>query len=432
MKKSVVIIGSHWGDEGKGKIVDLLMEKANVVVRFQGGNNAGHTLVIQGEKTALRFIPSGILRPHVHCYIGNGVVVSPPSLLQEIDALEQRGVAVKERLHISSACPLVLPFHIALDKVRETARGDKPIGTTGRGIGPAYEDKVARRGMRLSDIFDEKRCQEKLETIADYHNFVLTHYYKQEPLDVKAILDEYLAAAVVIKPMLTDVTQTLKALRLKGENILFEGAQGSLLDIDHGTYPYVTSSNTTAGAVSTGAGFGSTYVDEVIAITKAYVTRVGMGAFPTELGDAAGQLLAERGREFGTVTGRARRCGWFDAVAMSRAIAVNGFTGLAITKLDVLDAFKEISICVAYDYKGKRVDFPPADEYELAQCNPVYETLPGWESSTLGVTDYESLPENAKVYLKRLEAVLGVPIQMISTGAERDATIVVRHPFEAF
>ena len=392
MGKNVVILGSQWGDEGKGKIVDLLTDKASVVARFQGGHNAGHTLVIDGKKTALHLIPSGILRSHVNCVIGNGVVVAPDALLKEIQMLEERGVKVRGRLKVSGSCPLILPYHIALDQAREAARGNAKIGTTGRGIGPAYEDKVARRGLRLSDLANIERFAEKLKEVMDYHNFALTEYYKADPVDFDQTLALAKEWAQVLLPMKADVTKILHDAREAGENILFEGAQGSLLDIDHGTYPFVTSSNTTAGSTATGSGFGPLYLDYVLGITKAYTTRVGAGPFPTELHCEIGRYLGEKGHEFGTTTGRERRCGWFDAVALRQAVRVNSISGICLTKLDVLDGLDEIKICVGYqDADGSDADMPMhADDFD--SITPVYETMPGWSAVTVGVQKLEDLP----------------------------------------
>lgn len=431
MAKNIVIIGTQWGDEGKGKLVDLLTENVDAVARYQGGHNAGHTLIIDGEKTILRLIPSGILRENVQCYIGNGVVLSPKALMEEIQELEGKGVAVRERLMLSPACPLILPVHIALDKARETAKGKSAIGTTGRGIGPAYEDKIARRAVRLADLQDEKRFSDKLERILDYHNFVLQHYYKQSPVSVEQVLTEVMPLAPQLMAMMSDVAAKLNDHRTKGHKILFEGAQGMFLDIDHGTYPYVTSSNTCVGAVASGAGFGPNYIDYVLGITKVYTTRVGGGPFPTELQDETGLSLAEKGHEFGSVTGRPRRCGWFDAVLLRRAVQVNSISGLCLTKLDVLDGFDTLKICVAYqDANGNKVQLPPVDAEDFRHCSPVYETVPGWQESTSEMKVFDDLPANAKAYIKRIEALVGVPVHIISTGAERNATIMLQHPFE--
>lgn len=430
MGKNIIVLGSQWGDEGKGKIVDLLTDHASVVVRFQGGHNAGHTLVIDGSKTILRLIPSGILRQSVQCIIGNGVVISPNALLNEINELENKGIPVQQRLKISAACPLVLPYHVALDKAREIARGKTAIGTTGRGIGPAYEDKIARRGLRLADLLHTERFTDKLTNILDYHNFVLREYFHQPEVSVQNVLDEVLPLAATLKNMVTDIPQLLAEFQKQNKSILFEGAQGSFLDIDHGTYPFVTSSNTTAGCASTGSGFGPLYFDYVLGIAKAYCTRVGAGPFPTELSDDIGTHLVEKGHEFGSVTGRRRRCGWIDTVILRRSIQLNSISGLCITKLDVLDGLATIRICVAYKYQGELISTPPIDTEEYLQCEPVYEDLPGWTESTQGIVKYENLPANARAYLRRLEELLSVPIDIISTAPDRDKTIVVRHPFD--
>jgi len=429
MGRNVVILGSQWGDEGKGKIVDLLTDKASVVARFQGGHNAGHTLVIDGKKTALHLIPSGILRSHVNCVIGNGVVVAPDALLKEIQMLEERGVKVRGRLKVSGSCPLILPYHIALDQAREAARGNAKIGTTGRGIGPAYEDKVARRGLRLSDLANIERFAQKLKEVMDYHNFALTEYYKADPVDFDQTLALVKEWAQVLLPMKADVTKILHDAREASENILFEGAQGSLLDIDHGTYPFVTSSNTTAGSTATGSGFGPLYLDYVLGITKAYTTRVGSGPFPTELHCEIGRYLGEKGHEFGTTTGRERRCGWFDAVALRQAVRVNSISGICLTKLDVLDGLDEIKICVGYqDTDGNDAGMPMhADDFE--NITPVYETMPGWSSVTVGVQKLEDLPEAAKNYIYRIEELTGAPVDVVSTGPDRVETIVLKHAF---
>ncbi|ASK35422.1 adenylosuccinate synthase [Alloalcanivorax mobilis] len=429
MGKNVVILGTQWGDEGKGKIVDLLTDQVSCVARFQGGHNAGHTLVIDGKKTVLHLIPSGILRENVQCLIGNGVVLSPEALISEMRGLEDKGVPVRERLRISAACPLILPVHAALDQAREVARGAQKIGTTGRGIGPAYEDKVARRGVRLGDLFHRERFAAKLGEVMDYHNFILRSFYNAEPVDFQKTLDEMLEMAEEMRPMVCDVTARLHQAREAGENIMFEGAQGTLLDIDHGTYPYVTSSNTTAGGAATGTGFGPLYLDYVLGITKAYTTRVGGGPFPTELFDETGRYLAEKGHEFGATTGRARRCGWFDAVALRRAIQINSISGLCLTKLDVLDGLEEVRICVGYENAaGEKLECAwDADSY--SEVTPVYESVPGWKESTLGAKRLEDLPANALAYLKRIEEVTGAPIDIISTGPDRVETIIKRSPF---
>ena len=427
--KNVVVVGSQWGDEGKGKIVDWLSSEADIVVRFQGGHNAGHTLVIDGEKTVLHLIPSGILRDGVQCLIGNGVVLAPDALLKEIEGLEETGVPVRARLKLSPACPLILPYHVALDQAREAKRGDEKIGTTGRGIGPAYEDKVARRGLRLGDLQDEARFARKLTEVMEYHNFQLKHYYQVEPLDVDQVLASTLKMGEQLLPMMADVTAMLHEYRQTNAKILFEGAQGSLLDIDHGTYPFVTSSNTTAGGTATGSGFGPLFLDYVLGITKAYTTRVGSGPFPTELFDETGAHLAEKGHEFGATTGRPRRCGWFDAVALRNAVNINSVSGLCLTKLDVLDGLETIQICVGYaDQDGNPVPNPvDSDDYE--GLVPVYEMVPGWQDSTLGAKSLEALPQAARDYILKIEEVVGAPVDIISTGPDRIDTIVLRQPF---
>ena len=419
MGKNVVVLGTQWGDEGKGKIVDLLTDQASAVARFQGGHNAGHTLVIDGEKTVLHLIPSGILRENVVCMIGNGVVLSPEALLKEIKGLEDADVPVRERLRLSPSCPLILPYHIAMDQAREVARGKAKIGTTGRGIGPAYEDKVARRGLRLADLLDKERFAEKLKEVMEYYNFQLVNYYKADAVDYQTVLDETLAMGEELAPMVADVTAMLHELRKAGKNIMFEGAQGSLLDIDHGTYPYVTSSNTTAGGTSTGSGFGPLYLDYILGITKAYTTRVGGGPFPTELHCDVGQGLAERGHEFGSTTGRARRCGWFDAVALKHAIQINSVSGICLTKLDVLDGMDEIKICVGYEDAAGNVvtSLSGSEDYEAVK--PVYETMAGWSDSTVGAKSLEELPAEAVAYIKRLEVLIEAPVDIISTGPDR-------------
>ena len=429
MSRNVVILGTQWGDEGKGKIVDLLTEQADAVVRFQGGHNAGHTLVIGGEKTVLHLIPSGVLRAGVQCLIGNGVVLSPEALLKEIDALENNGVPVQDRLKISAACPLILPYHVALDQAREARRGENKIGTTGRGIGPCYEDKAARRALRLGDLRDPKRFATTLEEVLDYHNHVLEHYYGVEKLAVSAVLDEALAHGERLLPMMADVTSLLHEYRQTQARLLFEGAQGSLLDIDHGTYPFVTSSNTTAGGTATGSGFGPLFLDYVLGITKAYTTRVGSGPFPTELFDETGLRLAERGHEFGATTGRPRRCGWFDAVALRTAVNINSVSGLCLTKLDVLDGLEEISVCIGYTNEAGDTVANPIDAVDYDNLRPVYETLPGWSESTVGLKSLDALPDAARAYIKRVEELVGAPIDIISTGPDREETIVLRHPF---
>ncbi|MFO7580915.1 adenylosuccinate synthase [Guyparkeria sp.] len=431
MGKSVVVLGSQWGDEGKGKVVDLLTENVGAVVRFQGGHNAGHTLVIDGEKTVLHLIPSGILREGTRCLIGNGVVLAPDALIEEIESLESRGVPASDRLMLSEACPLILPHHVALDKAREHARGEQKIGTTGRGIGPAYEDKVARRGIRLEDIFHRERLAAKLGEVLDYHNFVLRRYFGAEAIDFQQTLDRLLAQAEILAPMVGDVPGTLARMRAEGVNLMFEGAQGTLLDIDHGTYPYVTSSNTTAGGASTGSGVGPLELDYVLGITKAYTTRVGGGPFPTELEDEIGERLAKRGHEFGSTTGRARRCGWFDAVALRRAVQINSLSGLCLTKLDVLDGMETVQICNGYEIDGQRIESAPFSADTYSRCVPVYESMPGWQESTVGVKDLDGLPQAARDYIRRIEELTGVPVDLVSTGPDREETIVLRDPYSA-
>jgi adenylosuccinate synthase len=436
MSRNVVVIGTQWGDEGKGKVVDWLTDHAQGVVRFQGGHNAGHTLVIGGNKTVLHLIPSGVLRENVVCYIGNGVVLSPQALLEEMDQLLAAGIDVHNRLRISEACPLILPYHVALDKAREIAKGASKIGTTGRGIGPAYEDKVARRAIRLQDLFHRKRFAAKLGEVLDYHNYVLKNYFQTDTVDFQQTLDETLALAERIKPLVMDVPRALYEANKAGQNLLFEGAQGTLLDIDHGTYPFVTSSNCMSGAACGGSGIGPQHLHYVLGITKAYTTRVGSGPFPTELYDAEekrdpiGEGLAKRGHEFGATTGRARRCGWFDAAALKRSIQINGVSGLCITKLDVMDGMEIVRIGVGYNIDGKFSDILPTGADALEGCEPVYEEMPGWTESTLGVKDYAALPQAARNYLERIAEICEVPVDMVSTGPERDETIVLRHPFE--
>ena len=429
MGKNVIVLGSQWGDEGKGKIVDLLTEKASAVARFQGGHNAGHTLVVDGEKTVLHLIPSGILRDDVTCFIGNGVVLAPDALLEEIKELEDKGVPVRERLRISPNCPLILPYHVALDQAREKKRGTGKIGTTGRGIGPAYEDKVARRAIKLADLF-RPDLEEKLRNLIEYHNFQLTQYYKVDAVD----FDETFALCQQWKDelidLVTDVAEGLDQLRRAGKNLMFEGAQGTLLDIDHGTYPFVTSSSTTAGGVSTGTGIGPLYLDYVLGITKAYTTRVGSGPFPTELFDDVGAHLANVGHEFGATTGRARRCGWFDAAGLRRAVVLNSLSGICLTKLDVLDGLDEIRIGVGYELPETECEGAHDGEF-YESVTPKYETLPGWSESTVGITNYDDLPENAKAYIKRIEQLIDCPVDIISTGPDRDETIVLRDPYDA-
>lgn len=436
MANNVVVLGTQWGDEGKGKIVDLLTEDAKYVVRYQGGHNAGHTLVIDGEKTVLHLIPSGILRDNVKCIIGNGVVLSPDALMKEMGPLEARGIPVRERLFLSEACPLILPYHIALDQAREAARGKKAIGTTGRGIGPAYEDKVARRGLRVGDLLDKAAFAEKLKEVMAFHNFQLEHYYNAEPVSYEDVLEKVMAQADILTSMIIDVTQELDDARQRGDKIMFEGAQGTLLDIDHGTYPYVTSSNTTAGGVAAGSGFGPRHLGYILGIAKAYCTRVGAGPFPTELYDGQekqdpiGKHLGEVGNEFGATTGRLRRTGWFDAVAMRRAIQINSVSGFCLTKLDVLDGLEEIKICTGYKMAdGTILEVSPmaADAYDHVE--PVYETMPGWSESTFGAKSLEALPQAALDYIARIEQLTGVPIDIISTGPDRNETIIKVHPY---
>lgn len=429
MGKNVVVIGTQWGDEGKGKLVDLLTERAKGVVRFQGGHNAGHTLVIDGQKTVLHLIPSGILREGVRCYIGNGVVLSPEALIEEIGVLEKAGVPVRERLTISEACALILPIHVALDLAREKARGAKAIGTTGRGIGPAYEDKVSRRGIRAGDLFYPHLLEERLREMLDFHNFVLSQYFQEKPLDFAEVQTQLLKIGEEIKPMLGDVAGDLHGLREAGENVLYEGAQGAMLDIDHGTYPYVTSSNTTAGGAASGTGVGLLEFDYVLGITKAYSTRVGNGPFPTELFDDRGRHLSSRGAEFGATTGRARRCGWFDAVLMKRSAKLNSLSGICLTKLDVLDGLETIGICTHYRFQGNEIDTVPIGAEAYAKCEPVIEEMPGWTESTAGITSLSGLPQAARDYIDRIERLVGVPIDILSTGPDRNETIILRHPF---
>jgi len=430
MARNVVVVGTQWGDEGKGKLVDWLTDHAAGVVRFQGGHNAGHTLVIGGKKTVLSLIPAGILREHVECFIGNGVVLSPEALMKEIDMLESSGVSVAARLRISEACPVILPYHVAIDRAREQAKGESKIGTTGRGIGPAYEDKMARRAIRLQDLFHPARFEDKLREVLDYHNFVLTQYFKTNAVDFAATRDQALQLAERIRPMVADVSNLLYKADQEGKNLLFEGAQGTLLDIDHGTYPYVTSSNCIAGAAAAGCGVGPQQLHYVLGITKAYTTRVGSGPFPTELNDAVGKQLATRGHEFGAVTGRPRRTGWFDAAALKRSIQINGVSGLCVTKLDVMDGLETVRIGVGYRRNGTVTDILPLGAEAIAECQPIYEDMPGWSESTVGVEQMDLLPLNARRYLHRMEELCGVPVDMVSTGPDRRETIVLRHPFE--
>jgi adenylosuccinate synthase len=427
--RNVVVVGTQWGDEGKGKVVDWLTDHAQGVVRFQGGHNAGHTLVIAGRKTVLHLIPSGILRGNVDCFIGNGVVLSPQALVEEMDQLEGAGVEVARHLRVSEACPLILPYHVAIDQARESAQGEQRIGTTGRGIGPAYEDKVARRAIRLQDLLRPERFAEKLRALLDFHNFVLTRFHQCPAVDYGETLEGALALAPRLAPLVADVPRALYEANRAGKNLLFEGAQGSLLDIDHGTYPFVTSSNCVAGAAAAGAGVGPQQLHYVVGITKAYTTRVGGGPFPTELSDDVGERLRQRGQEFGATTGRPRRTGWFDAAALKRSIQLNGVSGLCITKLDVLDGAEIVKLCVGYRVGGELSDILPVGAEELARCAPVYEEWPGWQESTVGVRAYDALPRAARDYLQRIEALCGVPVDLISTGPERDETIVRRHPF---
>ena len=430
MGKNVVVVGTQWGDEGKGKIVDLLTDRAAAVARFQGGHNAGHTLVIGGKKTVLHLIPSGILRDGVQCLIGNGVVLSLEALISEAEALIENDVPVFERLRISPGCPLILPSHVALDVARERARGAAAIGTTGRGIGPAYEDKISRRALRVSDLFVREAFAAKLGEILDYHNFLLKNYFKADPVDFTETLDQAMTSAETIAPLVTDVTQVLQDIADDDKSILFEGAQGTFLDIDHGTYPYVTSSNTVAAAASTGTGIGPRHLDYILGIVKAYTTRVGAGPFPTELFDDMGEHLATVGSEFGATTGRPRRVGWFDAVALRRSIVNSSVSGLCVTKLDVLDGLQTIRICVGYEIDGEPISGLPVLVDRIADCRPVYEDMPGWEGSTVGVTEYEGLPEPARAYLARIEELVGVPLDIISTGPDREQTIIRRNPFD--
>jgi adenylosuccinate synthase len=431
MAGNVVVVGTQWGDEGKGKIVDWLTDRADGVVRFQGGHNAGHTLVIGTRKTILRLIPSGILRPSVACYIGNGVVLSPQALLSEIDELARAGIEVGERLAISGNCVLILDYHVALDRAREARRGNDPIGTTGRGIGPAYEDKVGRRAVRAQDLFDEGRFADRVREALEYHNFVLTRYLDAPAVDADHVIDTTLKLGERIRPMVTDVSYRLDQAMKAGQRLLFEGAQGSLLDVDHGTYPYVTSSNTVAAAAAVGAGVGPQKLNYVLGITKAYATRVGSGPFPTELGGETGEQLRQRGQEFGSVTGRPRRCGWFDAAALRRSVQLNGATGLCVTKLDVLDGLPTVRLCTGYRYEGRAVDILPFGADAVARCEPVYQDFPGWTDSTCGVQAWSDLPTGARSYLSAMSELAGVPLDLVSTGPERDQTIVLRHPFAA-
>jgi adenylosuccinate synthase len=430
MGKNVIVIGTQWGDEGKGKVVDLLTDKAHAVARFQGGHNAGHTLVIDGKQTVLHLIPSGVLRDNVLCLIGNGVVLSPDALIEELNMLEQNGVPARSRLRISESCPLILPYHVALDAAREQARGKKAIGTTGRGIGPAYEDKVSRRGIRLGELVDEEHFKARLAEVMEYHNHALVNYFKVEPVDYQQVLDKVMAQRDELLALIDDIPGILHQMRRDGKSIMFEGAQGALLDIDHGTYPYVTSSNTTAGGAATGSGVGPRDFDYILGIVKAYTTRVGAGPFPTELFDDDGKHLGEKGHEFGATTGRQRRCGWLDTVALKRSLEINSVTGMCITKLDVMDGMETVKICVAYELDGKQVTTPPVGADRFEQCRPVFIELPGWSESTVGAKSYDDLPKNAKAYLRKVEELCETPIDIISTGPDREETIVLRHPFE--
>jgi adenylosuccinate synthase len=430
MAKNVMVLGAQWGDEGKGKIIDYLATKADFVVRFQGGHNAGHTLVIDGKKQVLRLLPSGIFREGVRSLIGNGLVVSPDALLQEISELQKIGVPVEKRLGVSASVPLLLPYHIALDKAREQALGKAQIGTTGRGIGPAYEDKVARRAIKASDLMDGKTLKEKLHALADYHNFMLTKYFRVDAIAADKVYDQLMQQAKIIVPLLTDVSNELDIARREKRHILFEGAQGTLLDVDHGTYPFVTSSNTSAGAASTGTGFGPLYFDYVLGIAKVYVTRVGAGPFPTELKDEVGAHIAKVGNEFGSVTGRARRCGWLDIVLLRKAIALNSITAFSFMKLNVLDELKTIKICVAYKLDGKELLTPPSSAAELERCVPVYEEFPGWQASTYGLTKLSQFPKGALDYISRIEKLCDLKAAIISTGPERNTEVLLSKVFD--
>ena len=438
MAKNVVIIGTQWGDEGKGKIVDLITDKVSSVVRFQGGHNAGHTLVINGNKTVLHLIPSGIFRDNVQCLIGHGVVLSMSALLKEIEELEKSGVEVKSRLKISPGCPLILPYHIALDNAREAHRGAAALGTTGNGIGPTYEDKVARRGLRVGDLLDETLFSEKLKQVMEYHNFSLKNYYNQEVVDYQKTLDEAISQASIVKPMIVDIAEEIHTRMSKDENILFEGAQGALLDIDQGTYPFVTSSNTTSGGAVTGSGIGVRDIDYVLGIVKAYTTRVGSGPFPTELnydvtsdeGDPVGRELCSRGHEFGATTGRQRRCGWLDLVILNRSFKLNAVSGICLTKLDVLDELGSIKLCVAYEIDGKKTKTPPfsAEGYDIAK--PIYIEMPGWNCSTIGTRSFDELPIEAQNYIRKIEELSQLPVDILSTGPDRDETLILQNPFD--
>ncbi len=430
MAKRVVLIGTQWGDEGKGKVVDLLTDRADAVVRFQGGHNAGHTLVIDGKKTVLHLIPSGILRDKVMCLIGNGVVLSPAALWNEIKAVEQSGVDVLGRLRVSEACPLILPYHIALDEAREKLRGKEAIGTTGRGIGPAYEDKAARRGLRFGDLIESRNFAVRLQELVEYHNFALKSFYQTAAVSYREVLDDCMSMRDRLAPLLADVGGLLDQYIKNDASVMFEGAQGMMLDIDHGTYPFVTSSNTTAAAAACGSGIGPLVIDYVLGVTKAYTTRVGGGPFPTELDDDVGRRLGERGKEFGATTGRPRRCGWFDAVALRRARQVNGLSALCLTKLDVLDGLDKVKICYAYERGGRRLSLSPSGAAAIAECKPVYEEMPGWPGSTSGVRNLDDLPSAARKYIAKIEALTEVRVDLVSTGADRDDTVCLRHPFD--
>lgn len=431
MADNVVLLGAQWGDEGKGKIVDLLTEKADAVARFQGGHNAGHTLTINNRQTVFHLVPSGAMRDGVECLIGNGVVVNIEQLLKEIKGLEEIGVSTRQRLMVSLACPIIMPHHVALDIAREAARGNAAIGTTCRGIGPCYEDKVARRGLRMVDLLQAELFASKLEQVLEYHNFVLTNYFKVKAVDYQQSLEQAMSQLEQVKDLVGDVSARLYQLHQHNKSVMFEGAQGMLLDVDHGTYPYVTSSNTTAAIAAAGTGIGPLGLDYVLGVVKAYTTRVGSGPFPTELFDAVGQTLGQRGHEFGTTTGRPRRCGWLDMVALRRSVQVSGISALCVTKLDVMDSLESVKICTSYERDGKRLTLPPYGAELMVQCLPIYEQLPGWQETTAGVRDYAALPQNARAYLERISALSGIPIDIVSTGAERDDTIVLKHPFES-
>jgi adenylosuccinate synthase len=438
MSKNVVIIGTQWGDEGKGKIVDLITDKVSSVGRFQGGHNAGHTLVIDGKKTVLHLIPSGILHNHVECLIGHGVVLSMSALIKELGEFNEANVDAKSRLKIAHGCPLIMPYHVALDNAREAKRGKSAIGTTGNGIGPAYEDKVARRGLRVGDLLNPKTFAEKLKDVMEYHNFALTNYYNAPAIDFDTVLNEALEQAKVVIPMITDVTEKIHQHIANNENILFEGAQGALLDIDQGTYPFVTSSNTTSGGAVTGSGVGVTDIDYVCGIVKAYTTRVGGGPFPTELiynvatdkGDAIGKTLGTIGHEFGATTGRQRRCGWLDMVTLNRSLKLNSVTGICLTKLDVLDSLDTIKICTGYELNGLTITTPPYDAQGYADAKPIYIEMPGWNTSTIGTKSFKSLPIKAKNYIRKIEELSNLPIDILSTGPDRDETLILNNPFE--